>query len=83
MQAVERAIQVMHTYLHEVLTLEDLASVADLASLSFPSRLSSSDWHSPWRISLRAALAGGPAFACDDSAQRDRDLLRGGLKERD
>ncbi len=27
-QAVERAIQAMHTHLHEVLTLEDLASVA-------------------------------------------------------
>ena len=46
-QAVECAIQAMHTHLHEVLTLEDLASVADLASLSFPSRLWSSDWHSP------------------------------------
>ena len=34
-QAIERAIQAMHTYLHEVLTLEDLASVTCLS----PSRL--------------------------------------------
>ena len=74
-QAVECAIQAMQTHLHEVLTLEDLASVADLASLAFPSRLSSSDWPSPWRISLSPALSGSPAFACDDSAQCDRYLL--------
>src|SRR5712691_3986765 len=35
MQAVERAIQVMHTHLHEVLTLEDLASVAYLSPSHF------------------------------------------------
>jgi AraC family transcriptional regulator len=34
-QAVERAIQAMHTHLHEVLTLEDLASVAYLSSSHF------------------------------------------------
>jgi len=34
-QAVERAIQVMHTHLHEVLTLEDLASVAYLSPSRF------------------------------------------------
>ncbi len=34
-QAVERAIQVMHTHLHEVLTLEDLASVAYLSPSHF------------------------------------------------
>ena len=68
MQAARRAIQAMQT-------LEDLASVADLASLSFPSRLSSSDWPSPWRISLSPALSGSPAFAFDDSAQCDRYLL--------
>src|ERR1700737_32950 len=34
-QAVERAIQVMHTHLHEVLTLEDLASIAYLSSSRF------------------------------------------------
>ena len=35
MQAVERAIQVMHTHLHEMLTLEDLASVAYLSPSHF------------------------------------------------
>jgi AraC family transcriptional regulator len=35
MQAVERAIQAMHTHLHEVLTLEDLASVAYLSPSHF------------------------------------------------
>jgi AraC family transcriptional regulator len=35
MQAVERAIQVMHTHLHEALTLEDLASVAYLSPSHF------------------------------------------------
>src|SRR5437016_2891987 len=34
-QAVERAIQFMHTHLHEVLTLEDLASVAYLSPSHF------------------------------------------------
>src|SRR5256885_16974367 len=34
-QAVDRAIQVMHTHLHEVLTLEDLASVAYLSPSRF------------------------------------------------
>jgi AraC family transcriptional regulator len=34
-QAVERAIQAMHTHLHELLTLEDLASVACLSSSHF------------------------------------------------
>jgi AraC family transcriptional regulator len=34
-QAVERAIQVMHTLMHEVLTLEDLASVAYLSPSRF------------------------------------------------
>src|SRR5436305_2409621 len=34
-QAVERAIQTMHTHLHEVLTLEDLASVACLSPSHF------------------------------------------------
>jgi AraC family transcriptional regulator len=34
-QAVERAIQVMHTHLHELLTLEDLASVAYLSPSHF------------------------------------------------
>ncbi|HEX6481871.1 MAG TPA: helix-turn-helix transcriptional regulator [Ktedonobacteraceae bacterium] len=34
-QAVESAIQVMHTHLHEVLTLEDLASVACLSPSHF------------------------------------------------
>src|SRR5947199_9715882 len=34
-QAVERAIQIMHTHLHEVLTLEDLASVAYLSPSHF------------------------------------------------
>src|SRR5436305_10069087 len=34
-QAVERAIQTMHTHLHEVLTLEDLASVAFLSPSHF------------------------------------------------
>ncbi len=34
-QAVERAIQVMHTHLHELLTLEDLASVAYLSPYHF------------------------------------------------
>jgi AraC family transcriptional regulator len=34
-QAVERAIQAMHTHLHEVLTLEDLASVACLSPSHF------------------------------------------------
>ena len=34
-QAVERAIQVMHTQLHELLTLEDLASVAYLSPYHF------------------------------------------------
>src|SRR5437660_11919465 len=34
-QAVERAIQLMHTHLHEVLTLEDLASVAYLSPSRF------------------------------------------------
>ena len=34
-QAVERAIQVMHSHLHEVLTLEDLASVAYLSPSHF------------------------------------------------
>src|SRR2546423_15590476 len=35
MQAVERAIQTMHTHLHEVLTLEDLASEACLSPSHF------------------------------------------------
>ena len=35
MQAVERAIQIMHTYMHEVLSLEDLASVAYLSPSRF------------------------------------------------
>jgi AraC family transcriptional regulator len=35
MQAVERAIQTMHTHLHELLTLEDLASVACLSPSHF------------------------------------------------
>lgn len=35
MQAVERAIKVMHTYLQEVLTLEDLASAAFLSPSHF------------------------------------------------
>ncbi len=34
-QAVERAIQTMHTHLHEALTLEDLASVACLSPSHF------------------------------------------------
>jgi AraC family transcriptional regulator len=34
-QAVERAIQVMHTHMQEVLTLEDLASVAYLSPSRF------------------------------------------------
>jgi AraC family transcriptional regulator len=34
-QAVERAIQVMHTHLHDLLTLEDLASVACLSPSHF------------------------------------------------
>jgi AraC-like DNA-binding protein len=34
-QAVERAIHVMHTHLHELLTLEDLASVACLSPFHF------------------------------------------------
>src|SRR5205085_9601865 len=34
-QAVECAIQIMHTHLHEVLTLEDLASVAYLSPSHF------------------------------------------------
>src|SRR6266446_5251027 len=34
-QAVERAIQAMHTHLHELLTLEDLASVACLSPSYF------------------------------------------------
>ena len=34
-QAVERVIQTMHTHLHEVLTLEDLASVACLSPSRF------------------------------------------------
>jgi AraC-like DNA-binding protein len=34
-QAVERAIQIMHTHLQEVLTLEDLASVACVSSSHF------------------------------------------------
>ncbi len=34
-QAVERVIKVMHTHLHEVLTLEDLASVAYLSPSHF------------------------------------------------
>ncbi|HET9919181.1 MAG TPA: helix-turn-helix transcriptional regulator [Ktedonobacteraceae bacterium] len=34
-QAVERAIQTMHTHLHEALTLEDLASVAYLSPSHF------------------------------------------------
>jgi AraC family transcriptional regulator len=34
-QAVERAIQVMHTHMHEVLTLADLASVAYLSPSRF------------------------------------------------
>src|SRR5437868_14314960 len=34
-QAVERVIQTMHTHLHEVLTLEDLASVAYLSPSHF------------------------------------------------
>jgi AraC family transcriptional regulator len=34
-QAVERAIQTMHTHLHEVLTLEELASVACLSPSHF------------------------------------------------
>src|SRR5436853_2809282 len=35
MQAVERVIQTMHIHLHEVLTLEDLASVACLSPSHF------------------------------------------------
>jgi AraC family transcriptional regulator len=35
MQAVERAIQVMHIHMHEVLTLEDLASAAYLSPSRF------------------------------------------------
>src|SRR6266702_7585715 len=35
MQAVERAIQTMHTHLHELLTLEELASVACLSPSHF------------------------------------------------
>ena len=35
MQAVERAIQTMHTHLHELLSLEDLASVACLSPSHF------------------------------------------------
>ena len=35
MQAIEHVIQVMHTHLHEVLTLEDLASVAYLSPSHF------------------------------------------------
>ncbi len=35
MQAVEHAIQVMHTHMHEVLSLEDLASVAYLSPSRF------------------------------------------------
>ncbi len=77
--AVERAIQAMHTHLHELLTLENLADGCLFQPLSFQSRLSPSDWHSPWRISLGSALPGGPAFAVDHSAQRDRYLLRGWL----
>src|SRR5258706_14962021 len=34
-QAVERALQTMHTHLHELLTLEDLASVAYLSPSHF------------------------------------------------
>lgn len=34
-QAVERAIQVMHTHIHELLTLEDLAAVACLSPFHF------------------------------------------------
>lgn len=34
-QAVERAVQVMHTHLHDLLTLEDLASVACLSPFHF------------------------------------------------
>src|SRR5258708_29137744 len=34
-QAVERAIQFMHTHLHELLTLEDLAAVAYLSPFHF------------------------------------------------
>jgi AraC-like DNA-binding protein len=34
-QAVERAIQAMHTHLHELLTLEDLASIAYLSPFHF------------------------------------------------
>src|SRR5229473_7326641 len=34
-QAVERAIQAMHTHLHELLTLEDLVSVACLSPYHF------------------------------------------------
>ena len=34
-QAVERAIQTMYTHLHELLTLEDLASVACLSPSHF------------------------------------------------
>lgn len=34
-QAIERAIQIMHTHLHELLTLEDLASVACLSPYHF------------------------------------------------
>ncbi len=34
-QAVERAIRIMHTHLHEVLTLEDLAAVAYLSPSHF------------------------------------------------
>ncbi len=60
-QAVERAIQTMYTHLHELLTLEDLASVACL---------SPSHFHRVF-----AALPDGPAVAFDDTAQRDRYLL--------
>src|SRR5712691_2266536 len=35
MQAARRSIQAMHTHLHEVLTLEDLASVACLSPSHF------------------------------------------------
>src|SRR5271157_3336169 len=35
MQAIKRAIQVMHDHLHEVLTLEDMASVACLSPFHF------------------------------------------------
>src|SRR5271165_572405 len=35
LQAVERAIQTMHSHLHEVLTLEDLAATAYLSPFHF------------------------------------------------